>query len=127
MRAQGSERVAGNRRRGTIAAVADGRVYVRSTFFGACFDLSVPDLKLDPPQPVPPNKFQLTIRTANGTPVNSNRLAAMEVRASTNLALAPSTWSPLTNSLLLTNGLVRINNVDAGPTTRRFFIVSEPK
>jgi len=108
-------------------AVADGRVYVRSTFFGACFDLSMPNLKLDPPQPVPPNRFQLTIRTANGTPVNSNRLAAMEVRASTNLALAPSTWSPLTNSLLLTNGLVRINNVDAGAAPRRFFIVSEPK
>jgi hypothetical protein len=73
-----------------VAAVNDGKVYVRSTAFGACFDLSIPDLKLDPPQLVPTNLFQLTIRAINGTPVDSNRLTGMEVRASTNLGLSPS-------------------------------------
>src|SRR5207249_3373082 len=59
-------------------AVCDGKVYVRSTAYAAAFDLSVPDLKLDPPKPESINKFQLTIRTIDGTPVNSNRLTGME-------------------------------------------------
>jgi len=108
-------------------AVADGRVYIRSTSFGACYDLSIPALKLDPPQPIAPNKFQLTVRTADGTAIDSNRLMTMELRASTNLMLSSSFWSRLTNNLELNNGVVRINSVDAGVAGRRFFIVSEPR
>jgi outer membrane protein assembly factor BamB len=110
----------------TAPAVADGRVYVRSTSFGACFDFSKPSLTLDPPSPSPANHFDLTVRTANGTPLDSNRLAGMEVRASTNLALSASAWPKLTNNLLLTNGVVRVLNVDGAPP-RRYFIVREPQ
>ncbi len=107
-------------------AVCDGKIYVRSTAYAAAFDFSVPDLKLDPPKSESLNKFQLTIRTIDGTAVNSNRLTGMEVSASTNLSLPLSQWSRLTNELTLTNGTVRVNSVDAGPL-RQFFIVSEPK
>jgi len=107
-------------------AVCDGKVYVRSTSYAAAFDLSLPALELDPPQPVPPDKLQLTIRTTDGTPVSSNRLPGMGVRASTNLALSFEQWTKLTNALTLTNGIVRVTNVDAAPLPR-FFNVSEPK
>lgn len=115
-------------------AVNDGQVYVRSTSFGARFDLSAvppppppsgPALKLDPLVRVPINKFELTIRTVDATPLASNRLAAMEVRATTNLSLPAFQWSKLTNALVLTNGVVRVNNVDGG-AARLFFIVREP-
>jgi len=49
------------------------------------------------------------------------------VRATTNLALSPSQWPTLTNALVLTNGTVRVDNVDAGAQGRRFFIVAEPR
>lgn len=107
-------------------AVAEGKVYVRSTAAAAAFDLSQPDLKLDAPQPGPPNQLLLTVRTVNGTPVNSNRLPDLEVRASTNLALLPTQWTKLTNALTLTNGSVRLTNVDASAPAR-YFIVREPK
>ncbi len=110
-------------------AVSDGKVYVRSTSYAAAFDLSVasvPDLQLDSPQLVPPDKLQLTIRTANGTPVDSNRVPVMEVRASTDVTRSFAQWTKLTNALTLTNGFVRVTNVDATPPAR-FFIVSEPK
>lgn len=106
-------------------ALSDGQVYIRSTAYAARFDLSVPDLMLDPPQ-FTSNTLQLTIRTATGTDVEPSRLAAMEVRASTNVGWSPAMWPKLTNSLVLTNGLVRVTNVDAGPP-RRYFIVSEPQ
>jgi len=112
----------------TAPAVSDGWVYVRSTSFGASFNFSVskPPLTLDAPSPSPGHQFQLTVRTVNGTPLDSNRLAAMEVRASTNLSLSASGWPKLTNNLLLTNGVGRVLNVDGGPP-RRYFIVREPQ
>jgi outer membrane protein assembly factor BamB len=110
-----------------VPAVADGRVYVRSTAWGACFDLSVPDLRLDPPQAVANNTFQLTVRSADGSPIDSNRFAGLEMRASTNLALSPSFWPKLTNTLLLTNGTARMNDLNGSLSPTRFFILSEPK
>jgi outer membrane protein assembly factor BamB len=110
-------------------AVSDGKVYVRSTSYAAAFDLSVPsvpDLQLDLPQLVPPDKLQLTIRTANGTPVDSNRVPVMELLANSDLAGLLAQWTKLTNTLTLTNGVVRVTDVDATPPAR-FFIVSEPK
>ena len=85
-----------------------------------------PFLTLDPPSPASGNQFELTFRTANGTPIDSNRLAGIEVRASTNLTLPESAWPKLTNSLLLTNGAGRVLNVDGGPS-RQYFILREPQ
>ncbi len=107
-------------------AIADGRVYVRSTSFLACYDLSVPNLKLDPPQLAAANKFQLTARTSNGSAIDSNRFARIEFHTSTNPALPLTQWTRLTNGIVLTNGTVRATNVDARGFNRRFFIVSEP-
>lgn len=107
-------------------ALSDGQLYIRSTAYAARYDLSVPDLKLDAPQLTSGNKLNLTIRTATGNPVDSNRLASMEVRASTNLTDAVLAWPKLTNVLTLSNGVVRVTNVDASPS-RRLFIISEPK
>jgi len=108
-------------------AVCNGRVYVRSTACGACFDFSMPDLKLDPPQPLAAGELRLTVRTVNGAPLDSNRLAGMEVLATTEIVQALTQWTPLTNQLVLTDGVVRIDSVNSGTQPRKFFIVSEPK
>jgi outer membrane protein assembly factor BamB len=106
-------------------ALSDGQLYVRSTAYAARFDLSQPDLKLDPPVFSATNRLRLDIRTVTGAPLNSNRLATLEVRASTNPALAPALWPKLTNTLVLTNGIARMTNVDAAPA-QRFFLTAEP-
>ncbi len=110
-------------------AVCDGKVYVRSTSYAAAFDLSVPsvpDLQLDSPQLFAEDKLQLTIRTANGAPVDSNRVPTMAVLASTDLTRSLAQWTPLTNALTLTNGVVRVTDVDAA-SPAHFFMVTEPK
>jgi outer membrane protein assembly factor BamB len=112
-------------------AVSDGQVYVRSSAYAARYDLAepdlaVPELRLDRPNLTPPNTIQLTIRTATGTEVSSNRLNGMEVRSSTNAVLSAALWTKLTNALVLTNGVVRVTNVDAS-APQRFFIVTEPE
>ncbi len=109
-------------------AVSDGRVYVRSTAYVACFDLSVPALKLEPAlATVGGGILQLTIRTDNGTPLDFNRLAGLEVWTTSSIEQALPQWVRLTNSLVLTGGVVRIDNVDAVTQPQRFFIASEPE
>jgi outer membrane protein assembly factor BamB len=107
-----------------VFALSDGNVYARSTAYAARYDISIPALKFDPPQFTSPNTLQLTVRTATGTVIDPARLTGMQLRASTNAALPPALWTPLPNALTLTNGFLRVTNVDAG-APRRYFIMSE--
>jgi hypothetical protein len=106
-------------------AVSDGRVYARSTYAVACFDFSIPALKLDPLQRVAPDQFQLSLRTVSGAPLDSNRLAGLEVRASTNLTQPLTDWVKVTNTFALSNGVAILDRLDSPPPAR-YFIVNEP-
>jgi hypothetical protein len=110
-----------------MPAIADGKVYVRSTSMVAAFDLSFPALKLDPPRPTAPGQIQLTVGTANGAPITSNRAAAIEILAATNPAAPFASWTKLTNSASLVNGRVRVDNIDSSAHPRRYFIGREPQ
>ncbi len=105
-------------------AVCDGRLLVRSTTQAACFDLSMPELRvLSPTLNANRTNLDLAVTTTTGDPVHSNRLALMEVHAATNLAGA--TWAVLTNRPVLSNGAVRVDNVNRGPGLQRFYRVVE--
>ena len=73
-------------------AFSNGRIYARSTRGGICLDVSVPTrppLKLLSPQFLNSTQLQLVVGTADGTPIDSNRLSSIEVRATNNPALPP--------------------------------------
>lgn len=107
-------------------AVADGRVFVRSTAWGAMFDFSVPDFKLADPQFAAAHHFQFTVRSSDGTPVTVNRLTNLAVKSSLDPALPPACWLMLTNAFIQTNGTVNVTNLETGEP-RRYFIVREPE
>jgi len=109
-----------------LPAIADGRIYIRSTAFVACFDLSLPALRVDGPR-FSGNGVDLSIRTVTGAPVASNRLTNLEVRATSDPTLVVTQWTRLTNSLVLTGGAVRVQGAGTGSETQRYFIVREPK
>jgi hypothetical protein len=109
-----------------MPAIADGKVYVRSTSMVAAYDLSEPVLKLDAPRFTGPAAVQLTLGTANGSPIDSNRLSGIEVLAATNTADNLAQWTKLTNALTLTNGRVRVDSIDA-THPRRYFMTREAK
>ena len=71
------------------------------------------------------NQLQLWVGTNNGTAIDSNQLAKLEIRFTTNLVHALGGWPKLTNSLVLTNGRVRVDNVNSGAGPRRYFIAVE--
>lgn len=108
-------------------AVADGRVYVRSTAQLACFDLALPGLRLGPPQRQAGNRLLLTVQAVDGSPISSNRLAGLTLWGTTNVALPTRQWTRLTNAPALSNGTVRFGPVDAQLRPGQFFCVSEPE
>jgi len=106
-------------------AVADGRLYVRSSTQAAAFNFAKPDLRMAAPQWLAANQVRLTVTAADGSALTTNRLASMEVRAGTNLAQAVSLWPKLTNALTLTNGAGRMDHVDMTAKPRQFFRILE--
>jgi len=111
-------------------AFSNGRIYARSTRGGICLDVSVPalpPLKLLSPQFLNSTQLQLVVSTVNGTPIDSNRLSRIEVRATNSLEISPSLWPKLTNALVLTtNGLARLTNTIPGGQLPQVFITVEP-
>jgi outer membrane protein assembly factor BamB len=109
---------------------SNGRVYARSTRGGICLDVSVPArpaLKLLAPQFLSSTELQLVVGTADGTPIDSNRLSKIEVRATDSPGISPSLWPKLTNSLVLTtNGMARLTNTVQGSQSGQVFITVEP-
>ena len=111
-------------------AFSNGRIYARGTRGSICLDVSVPArpaLKLLSPKFLSSTQMQLAVSTVNGTPIDSNRLPNIEVRATNNPAISPSLWPRLTNLLVLnTNGLACLTNTIQGSQPRQVFITVEP-
>lgn len=108
-------------------ALSDGQVYVRSTAYAARYNLAAPvtaDLKISPPTLAVQWRGSLAIRAADGAPISAARAARLELRASTDLALPPASWSKVDAPWLLSNGVVHMAGLDATPQ-RQFFLVRE--
>ena len=109
-----------------VPAIADGRVFVRSTSFAGCFDLSLPDLAVAGLQFIDGHRLQFAVGTATGTPLSSNRLAQVEVRASASLDVPLANWTILTNRPRQNDGVVEIESTNTNHSAR-YYIVSEPQ
>jgi len=107
---------------------SNGRIYARSTRGGIALDVSPPPpLKLLSPRFLNTTQLELVVSTANGTPIDSNRLAKIEVRATNQPGVPYSAWPKLTNALVpTTNGLGRLTNTITGGQSRQFYITVEP-
>jgi hypothetical protein len=69
--------------------------------------------------------FQLFIGNQDGSPLDTNRAANIDVFASTDLTLGLTGWLKLTNPLVLTNGQLFLNDLQSATTPQRFFRVKE--
>ena len=111
-------------------AFSDGRIYARSTQGGIALNVSVPTpppLKLLTPQFLSSTQIQLAVTTADGTPIDSNRLSKIEVRATNSLGVSPLLWPRLTNPLALTtNGVALLTNTIQNDQPSQVFITLEP-
>ena len=111
-----------------VPAISNGRIYARSTYEAVCLDVGVAaplPLKLFSTLTSGAAPFQLLIGNADGSPLDTNRAANIEVFASTDLTLGLSGWIKLNRSLTLTNGRLSLDDPQSPATAQRFFRVEE--
>jgi hypothetical protein len=65
--------------------------------------------------------FRLLIGNADGSRVESQRAAKVDVLATTNFALRETTWIKLTNPLVWTNGVLLLDDAESNASLRRFY------
>lgn len=109
-------------------AISNGRIYFRSTTEAVCLDVAtavVAPLKLQSARVSGSGGFRLLIGNEDGSPLASNRVAKIDILASTNLTLGLAGWLKLTNSTALTNGQLRLDDPQSTNRPRRFFRVEE--
>jgi hypothetical protein len=106
-------------------ALCDGRVFVRSTSYVACFDLSFPALVLDTPQPLGDGRLQLSARLRSGAPVPPERLEGLQLISSDQAQLPLDQWLLLPDPPVLSDGAIVYPGVEPGPSPNYFFLLRE--
>lgn len=108
-----------------IPAISNGRIYVRSTVEAACFDVSLPNLKLQSVRAGGTGDFQLLVGNGDGSPLDTNRAARIDVLATSDLELGPAGWTHWPQPAVLTNGQLRVADPQSSTIPRRFFKAQE--
>ncbi len=107
-----------------VPAVADGRIYARSTTEAVCLNVAVEIPKLlQSLERLSDGRLRLSIRLASGSPIDSDRFARIEVRAATNLLTPLAGWSNVTEPRVLTSGVIQVDLDRQG--YERYFIAKE--
>jgi hypothetical protein len=70
--------------------------------------------------------LELFVSTLNGEAISAARTTHILCFSSTNAALPYSAWSPVTNSITLINGLLRVNGLNSADGNRFFRAVETP-
>lgn len=110
-----------------VPAISNGRIYARSTTEAVCLEVAGA-----PPAPPPAltlsaslfgsgGPFRLRLENQDHSPLDSNRLANIDVFAAIDLALGADAWMKLTNSLISSNGLLFLDDPQSTVAPQRFF------
>jgi hypothetical protein len=83
-----------------------------------------PILRFLPPAVQAGGSLPLYLGTVDGSPVPPARAARVSLYSSTNVGLVFSNWTLLPNPLVLSNGLIRVDNINA-TSARTFFRAAE--
>jgi len=103
-------------------AICDGRIYARSTKQGVCLDVAEKPLRLQPPSRQTNGSFQLLVADVTGSGLPPYRLGRVEILATPDLSFPLTNWVKLTNTTVLTNGMLQLNDPEGAQLQQRFFM-----
>jgi len=83
--------------------------------------VTVPPAQLGGSVLSPTSGFQFALSNADGTTVTAGQKSRISFYAATNLAMALSNWTAVTNSISLTNGILQVNDTNAFAYPQRFY------
>ena len=99
-----------------------------SNLYGITYSVNAtlnPQLRFVAPALSSSPNFPILLQNVDGSTVDSNRAARVQISAATNLSAVPSPWTPLTNAVTSSNGLLRVDGLKTTNSTYRFFRASE--
>jgi len=91
-----------------VPAIADGRIYARSTAEAVCLDVSLPGLQCLP-LVVTPGGLRLCVASSNADAIDVERASRIQVRSSSSLSPGFADWKTLSVSGNLRNGLLEFD------------------
>jgi outer membrane protein assembly factor BamB len=108
-------------------ALSNGKLYVRSTREGACYDVSMPPLRWKSVQSAASGGLKIEVGNEDGSAMDAVRAARLQLRTSTHLAAPLAEWGPAAATTVWTNGLLRfLVPVEPGTPSRMFIAVDPP-
>jgi hypothetical protein len=108
---------AGNFAFNTLSDVNVQQLYINAVHWTANQSSA---LRFLAPQSIGSN-LRLLLQTADGSPIPPERAAHVSIHATTNVSLPFLNWPALTNTMVLTNGLLRMDGLSASNPVQRFF------
>ncbi len=111
-----------------VPAIANGRLYVRSTRQAAAYDIApkvLAPLTVLPRLSAGGGKFTLTISTADGSPLDASRVAAIDILTTADLLAPLASWANVSASAVLADGQFRLEDLQSASTSQRFYRVEE--
>ena len=109
-------------------AIANGRLYIRSSSQIACFDVApktAPNLRLRSDRPLAGGPFRLGIGADSGAPLDSNRWSRIQVFAASSLNSGTNAWLPLTNTPVFFDGELWFDDEESLILPQRFYRTEE--
>jgi hypothetical protein len=85
-----------------------------------------PILRFLPPQLQPGGALPLFLMAADGSPISPDRAARVRIYTSADIGLGLPNWTPFPGPLVLINGLLRVDNINAAGTRAFFRAVETP-
>lgn len=111
-----------------VPALAHSRLYARSTREAAAYDLAPkapPPLTVKPALDAAAHRFSLTIKTADGSPLDAARAATIHIRTTDDLLAPLESWADVSAAARLVNGELHFEDSPGGATPQRFYRVEE--
>lgn len=99
-----------------------------SNLYGMTYSVNAslnPQLRFVTPGVSVGGNFPVLLQNVDGSFVDSNRAARVQISATTNLLGAPAPWTPLTNAVTSSNGLLRVDGLNTTNSVRRYFRATE--
>jgi outer membrane protein assembly factor BamB len=111
-----------------VPAIANGRLYARSTRQAAAYDLApkvLPPLAVKPTLSTAGGKFTLTITTADGSPLDAGRAGTINILTTEDLLAPPASWSDVSATAELVDGRLHFEDPQGAAAPQRFYWVQE--
>jgi len=107
-------------------SLSNGRLYLRSTKEAVCYDVSLPGLRVAPAARPDGSGWQLEVKTADGTALDSARAGRLTLRTAPDLAQPASGWAEAGVVGQLSNGVLRYQLPWGAQPGARFYLVADP-